>query len=282
MPELPEVETVRRGLQRYVIGKTIDVVEVLDARSLKHDSVKALKKSLAAKVISSVNRRGKFLWITFRNTDVVLVIHLGMSGQVLLEKSSFSLHPHVRIRITLRHYQREIHFRDQRLFGGMHLDILEGDVPSTLLHIAPDPFESTYDQEHVVQILKGRSAGIKSLMLNQNIVSGIGNIYADEALWSAKIHYLTPGNRLSNFKLSELLDAAKAVMSQAIESGGTSFDDLYVNVNGESGWFEVDLHAYGREDEPCARCGRLIVREAWANRSSFRCPRCQPKPRTPR
>lgn len=282
MPELPEVETVRLGLLRYVIGKTIDAVDVFDSRSLKHDSVKGLKKTLEAKVISSVERRGKFLWITFRNTDVVLVIHLGMSGQVLLEKSSVSLHPHVRIRLKLRQQQREIRFRDQRIFGGMHLDVLESEVPASILHIAPDPFEEAYDEENVIRTLKSRSASIKSLILNQGIVSGIGNIYADEALWSAKIHYLTPGNRLSIAKLSELLDAVKAVMSRAIESGGTSFDDLYVNVNGESGWFEVDLHAYGREDEPCARCGRLIVREPWSNRSSYRCPRCQPKPRSPR
>ena len=282
MPELPEVETVRRGLLRYVIGKTIDAVDVFDSRSLKHDSVKVLKKTLEAKVISSVERRGKFLWITFRNTDVVLVIHLGMSGQVLLEKSSVSLHPHVRIRLKLRQLQREIRFRDQRIFGGMHLDVLESEVPASILHIAPDPFEEAYDEENVIRTLKSRSASIKSLILNQGIVSGIGNIYADEALWSAKIHYLTPGNRLSTAKLSELLNAVKAVMSRAIESGGTSFDDLYVNVNGESGWFEVDLHAYGRDDEPCARCGRLIVREPWSNRSSYRCPRCQPKPRSPR
>lgn len=282
MPELPEVETVRRGLAEYILGTTIENIEVLDARSLKKDSVRVFRATLKESTITEINRRGKFLWLTLDDSDLVVLIHLGMSGQVLLEKHATSLHSHVRIRIHLKGKQRDIRFVDQRLFGGMHLDVLEGGVPASIRHIAPDPFEPEFDQELVIARLQKRTAGIKSLILNQSIVSGIGNIYADEALWQAKIHYLTPGNRLSSQKLAGLLDAAKMVMARALEAGGTSFDDLYVNVNGESGWFEVDLNAYGREDEPCARCGRLIVREAWSNRSSYRCPRCQPKPRAPR
>jgi formamidopyrimidine-DNA glycosylase len=205
-----------------------------------------------------------------------------MSGQVLLEPRSSQLHSHVRINIALKNASREIRFRDQRLFGGLHLDTLQGDIPTSVSHIAPDFFDTRFDLDWVLKTLSKRTAGIKSLLLNQNIVSGVGNIYADEALWLAKVHYLTPGNRLSKSRLETLLLSAHEVMAKAIKAGGTSFDDLYVNVNGESGWFELELNAYGREDEPCSRCGRLIAREAWSNRSSYRCPRCQPKPRTAR
>lgn len=282
MPELPEVETVRRGLAKYILGKTVRDIEVFDARSLKKDSVSVFRNTLKQSTITNINRRGKFLWLTLDNSDVVVLIHLGMSGQVLLETSSTPLHSHVRIRFQFNDKKRDMRFVDQRLFGGMQLDVLNGDVPTSIRHIAPDPFEEEYNQTSVIANVRRRTAGIKSLMLNQSIISGIGNIYADEALWLSKIHYLTPGNRLKPQKLEELFDAAKMVMARAIEAGGTSFDDLYVNVNGESGWFEVDLNAYGREDEPCPRCGRLIAREPWANRSSYRCPRCQPKPRAPR
>lgn len=282
MPELPEVETVRRGLAKYLLGKTVHEIEVIDARSLKKDTVKVFRNTLNNRTITTINRRGKFLWLTLDDTDVVVLIHLGMSGQVLVERSSTPLHSHVRIRLHVKGKNRDIRFVDQRLFGGMQLDVLEGVVPGSIRHIAPDPFDDEYNQESVIANVQKRTAGIKSLMLNQSIVSGIGNIYADEALWHSKIHYLTPGNRLSVQKLQGLLATAKLVMARAIDAGGTSFDDLYVNVNGESGWFSVDLNAYGREDEPCARCGRLIVREAWSNRSSYRCPRCQPKPKAPR
>lgn len=282
MPELPEVETVRRGLAKYILGKTVHDIDVFDVRSLKKDSVKIFSNALKQSTITGINRRGKYLWLTLDDSDVVVLIHLGMSGQVLLETSSIPLHSHVRIRLKLNDKKRDMRFVDQRLFGGMQLDVLTGDVPTSIRHIAFDPFELKYDQKSVIRNVRKRSAGIKSLMLNQTIISGIGNIYADEALWQSKINYLTPGNRLQPQKLEELFNAAKMVMARAIDAGGTSFDDLYVNVNGESGWFEVDLNAYGREDEPCPRCGKLIVREPWANRSSYRCPRCQPKPRAPR
>lgn len=282
MPELPEVETVRRGLAPYIVGKTIRDVEVLDARSLKKDSVKHFKSTLAQRRITGIERRGKFLWLILDNSPNVVVIHLGMSGQVLLEAHSSQMHSHVRINIALKNASREIRFRDQRLFGGLHLDTLQGDTPTSVSHIAPDFFDTRFDLDWVLKNLSKRTAGIKSLLLNQNIISGVGNIYADEALWLAKVHYLTPGNRLSKSRLETLLLSAQEVMAKAIKAGGTSFDDLYVNVNGESGWFELELNAYGREDEPCSRCGRLIVREAWSNRSSYRCPRCQPKPRTAR
>jgi formamidopyrimidine-DNA glycosylase len=282
MPELPEVETVRRGLAPYIVGKTIRDVEVLDARSLKKDSVKHFKSTLAQRRITGIERRGKFLWLILDNSPNVVVVHLGMSGQVLLEPHSSQMHSHVRINIALKNASREIRFRDQRLFGGLHLDTLQGDIPASVSHIAPDFFDTRFDLDSVLKTLSKRTAGIKSLLLNQNIISGVGNIYADEALWLAKVHYLTPGNRLSKSRLETLLLSAQEVMAKAIKAGGTSFDDLYVNVNGESGWFELELNAYGREDEPCSRCGRLIVREAWSNRSSYRCPRCQPKPRTAR
>lgn len=279
MPELPEVETVRRGLERFIIGKTVSDVDVFDYRSLKKDSARNFQKTLKQRTITQVNRRGKFMWLELDSSPLVVVIHLGMSGQVLLEQHTDPLQSHVRVRIALENTKLEFRFSDQRLFGGLHLDSLRNDIPTSVQHIARDMFDEHFNLESVIEIIRSRNAGIKSLLLNQSIVSGIGNIYADEALWLAQIHYETPGRKLSRAKLTQLLNAAQAVMANAITAGGTSFDDLYVNVNGESGWFDVELNAYGQEDEPCSRCGRLIVREAWSNRSSFRCPRCQPRPR---
>jgi formamidopyrimidine-DNA glycosylase len=287
MPELPEVETVRSGLAANVLGATISDVKVFENRSIRqHDKGKKdFQSQLVGNKILSANRRGKFMWLQLENEnrDDALVIHLGMSGQVLLHKTS-ELEKHARVVFDLqvkRNKQITMRFVDQRMFGGMFLDSLiqtpQGDLlPSRVTHIARDLFDPFVDDDKIVSDILKRKAGIKSLLLNQSIVSGVGNIYADEALWQTKLHYLTPGSRLKASQVSQTLNALREIMQKAIAAGGTSFDEQYVRVNGESGWFEVELNAYGQEGEPCARCGRQIVREAWANRSSHRCPRCQP------
>lgn len=290
MPELPEVETVRAGLAEKVLGATIASVTVNENRSIRqHDKgAKDFCNQLKGNQIVSASRRGKFLWLNLANQkrDDALVIHLGMSGQVLLHQTT-ELEKHARIVFELvgkRNKPITMRFVDQRMFGGMFLDskvsTAEGDkIPGRVTHIARDLFDPFVDDQKIVEDIRSRKAGIKSLLLNQGIVSGVGNIYADEALWAAKLHYLKPGNELKPAQIMATLGHLREIMQKAIAAGGTSFDEQYVRVNGESGWFEVELNAYGQEGEPCPRCGRQIVRESWSNRSSHRCPRCQPAPK---
>lgn len=287
MPELPEVETVRSGLASQILGAKINQVKVFENRSIRqHDKGKRdFQSQLIENKVVSANRRGKFMWLQLENQkrDDALVIHLGMSGQVLIHKTQ-ELEKHARVVFDLttkRGKNLTMRFVDQRMFGGMFLDSLlqtaQGDLlPSRVWHIARDLFDPFVNDDQIVADIRKRKAGIKSLLLNQAIVSGVGNIYADEALWQTKIHYLTPGSFLKPKQIQQILSALREIMQKAILAGGTSFDEQYVRVNGESGWFEVELNAYGQEGQPCARCGREIVREAWANRSSHRCPRCQP------
>lgn len=287
MPELPEVETVRSGLAAKILGATINDVKVFENRSIRqHDKGKRdFQAQLTGNKILAASRRGKFMWLQLenQNRDDALIIHLGMSGQVLIHKTK-DVEKHARVVFNLTSKQNKVvkmRFVDQRMFGGMFLDSLieteEGDLlPSRVTHIARDLFDPYVDDEKIITEIMRRKAGVKSLLLNQSIVSGVGNIYADEALWQTKLHYLTPGSRLKAAQIRLTLDALREIMRKAIAAGGTSFDEQYVRVNGQSGWFEVELNAYGQEGQPCSRCGREIVREAWANRSSHRCPRCQP------
>lgn len=284
MPELPEVETVRRGLAA-VAGLTIESAKVLNPRSVREHTggQRDFERRLEGQKLKHVSRRGKFLWLPL-SSEEALVTHLGMTGQALLLPAETPLHPHVRVVLRFKKAKFELRFTDQRMFGGMLVDELvpwhgQERVPRRAEHIARDLLDPLLDLDEVVNRIRSRSAGIKSVILNQEVVSGFGNIYADESLWLARLHYGRPANTISRAKVLELLEAGQEVMRRAIHAGGTSFDALYVNVNGESGWFQVDLNAYGQEGEPCGRCGRPIVRESWANRSSFRCPRCQPTPR---
>lgn len=285
MPELPEVEVVRRGLAPYVTDRRITAVEVLEPRSVRrHEAGPAdLVDGLTGRRVSSISRRGKYLWATL-DDGRALVMHLGMSGQLLLPEPGSADEKHLRVRIVLEGAERELHFVDQRMFGGMHVDervddAAGGRVPISVAHIARDPLDPAFDDRDFARRIRLRASGIKRCLLDQELVSGIGNIYADEALWRARLHYDVPGSRLSPARIRALLGHAREVMSDALSEGGTSFDSLYVNVNGESGWFDRSLHAYGREGEPCDRCGRPIVREAFMNRSSYRCPTCQRRPR---
>jgi formamidopyrimidine-DNA glycosylase len=168
------------------------------------------------------------------------------------------------------------------MFGGLSVSEGGAELPPEIAHIARDPFDPEFDDDLFVGRVRRRTAGIKRLLLDQNLISGVGNIYADEALWRAELHGERPGERLRPVQVRRVLAEARAVMGAALGRGGTSFDALYVNINGESGYFDRSLHAYGREGLPCERCGTPIRRAEFMNRSSFFCPRCQPVPRARR
>ena len=277
MPELPEVETVRAGLEQFVVPVVVDSVDVVDTRGLRpsgglEDAV-LFETTLSGRQFTAVNRRGKYLWFILDDGTAMLA-HLGMSGQFRVSTQHAPQHRHTRIVITLDD-GRDLRFLDQRTFGGLTLAPLVDGIPGPVTHIAPDPFEECFDVDEVVRRLCARRSAIKRSLLDQTLVSGIGNIYADETLWRVRCHPETPCSRLSQSEAVELLQTACDVMAEAMSQGGTSFDSLYVNVNGESGWFSRVVDAYGREDEPCHRCETPIVRESFMNRSSFRCPKCQ-------
>ena len=287
MPELPEVEVVRRGIDRWATGRTIKSVEVLYPRSVRRSpgGTGALIDALKSDSFRCASRRGKYLWLPLANsTDLALVIHLGMSGQVLMQPAKSADETHLRVRVAVSDGQRQMRFVDQRTFGGVYLDSLTDGVPATIQHIARDPLDPDFDDVITAKRIRSKDTEIKRVLLDQSVVSGIGNIYADEALWRAKVNGRKPASKLSRKETVGLIDHAREVMNEALAQGGTSFDSLYVNVNGESGYFERSLDAYGREGEPCRRCGAPIKREAFMNRSSYRCPRCQrsPGPRTAR
>ena len=285
MPELPEVEVVRRGLDKWVTGRTVESVEILHSRATRNHIAgpNDFISRLTGRTVTAVSRRGKFMWLVL-DDDHAVVTHLGMSGQVLVQESDAEREKHLRIRCTFTDGGRALHFVDQRTFGGMAIEeLIEIDggqrLPESVLHIARDPLDPLFDPSTFVDGIRKKRTQVKRAILDQNLISGVGNIYADEALWQTKLHWATPTERLKKSVAQELLRHATDVMTEALAQGGTSFDSLYVNVNGESGYFSRDLNAYGRENEPCERCGSLMVREAFANRSSFRCTRCQPKPR---
>jgi len=284
MPELPEVEVVRRGLAAHVTGRTINAVRVHHPRAVRrHEAGPAdLTARLLGTRVTGTGRRGKYLWLTLDDGSA-LVVHLGMSGQMLLGEVPND--NHLRIAALLDD-GTAMSFVDQRTFGGWMLADLvtvDGtDVPMPVAHLARDPLDPKFNRDGVVTMLRRKHSEIKRQLLDQTVVSGIGNIYADEALWRAKINGARLSSSLTRPKLGELLDAAADVMTDALGQGGTSFDSLYVNVNGESGYFERSLDAYGREGEPCRRCGAVMRREKFMNRSSFYCPKCQPRPRVRR
>jgi formamidopyrimidine-DNA glycosylase len=279
VPELPEVEVVRAGLARYVLGRTITRVEVLHPRPVRRDprGPEGFAAALTGRRIDDARRRGKYLWLPLDNGDALLG-HLGMSGQLLVQHSGAPDERHLRVRMVLDNGQ-ELRFADQRMFGGLSVSRGGAVVPPEIAHIALDPLDPQFDETAFVTRVRRRTAGVKRLLLDQTLISGVGNIYADEALWRARIHGDRPGDRLTGPQVRALLAHVRAVMTDALGEGGTSFDSLYVNVNGESGYFDRSLDAYGREGEPCARCGTPIRRVAFMNRSSYFCPRCQPVPR---
>ena len=288
MPELPEVETVRDGMARHVVGRTIDSVTVLHPRPVRRDprGPTGFAAGLTGRRIEGARRRGKYLWLPLDNGDALLG-HLGMSGQLLVQLPGRPDERHLRVRFVLGGLDMggpaldplELRFVDQRMFGGLAISEGGAELPPEIAHIARDPFDPEFDDDRFVARVRSRQAGIKRLLLDQTLVSGVGNIYADEALWRARVHGDRPGERLRPIQVRRVLQQARAVMGAALEQGGTSFDALYVNVNGESGYFDRSLRAYGREGLPCERCGAPIRRQAFLNRSSYFCPVCQPVPR---
>ncbi len=290
MPELPEVEVVRRGLERWAGGRTIAGAQVLHPRAVRRHAAGAadFADRLRGHSFGPARRRGKYLWLPL-DEGVCVLAHLGMSGQLLIQPTGAPDEKHLRIRITFEDPEAgELRFVDQRTFGGLSLHsevpTAEGDdtLPDVISHIARDPLDPAFDEAAFHAALRRRRTTIKRALLDQSLISGVGNIYADEALWRAKLHYERPTATLTRPRTVELLGHVRDVMNAALAVGGTSFDSLYVNVNGESGYFERSLDAYGREDEPCRRCGTAMRRRPWMNRSSYYCPKCQPPPRTRR
>ncbi len=282
MPELPEVEVVRRGLQEHVAGRVITEVAVLHPRAARrHEAGSAdLESRLRGVRVTGTGRRGKYLWLNLVDGECALVVHLGMSGQMLLGPITNT--GHLRIAAVLDD-GTALSFVDQRTFGGWQLaDLVTVDgspLPAPVAHIARDPLDPRFDRDAVISVLRRKHSEIKRQLLDQTVVSGIGNIYADEALWRAGVNGARIAGRLTRRQLGEVLDCAAEVMREALRQGGTSFDSLYVNVNGQSGYFDRSLNVYGRADRNCRRCGAVIRREKFMNRSSFYCPVCQPRPR---
>lgn len=326
MPELPEVEVVRRGLERWIAGRSITDVSVVDPRSIRRHSlgVEDFRGNLLGTTVLDVVRRGKFLWMPlsdspgdspadFAPPHTALVAHLGMSGQLLVESPEQPDEKHLKVRLCFSpraDAPEELRFIDQRIFGGLFVTSLVPTVdgapggtglapapggtgagwaliPAEAAHIGRDPLDPNFSIAELHKKLRARKTGLKRALLDQGLVSGIGNIYADEALWAAKMHYARPTDTLRRPDTERIIHAAHDVMSRALAAGGTSFDSLYVNVNGASGYFARSLNAYGREGEPCHRCADLglstkIRRDTFMNRSSYSCPVCQPKPRNAR
>lgn len=292
MPELPEVEVVRRGLDSWVRDREIAEVAVLHPRAIRRHVAGAgdFGARLRGRRFATVSRRGKYLWLPLdaggEEPAEALVGHLGMSGQLLLQPHEAPAETHLRVRVAFTDADYELRFVDQRTFGGLAVDTLvpdggEGLVPASVAHIGRDPLDPAFDDERFARSVRSRHSEIKRVLLDQTVASGIGNIYADEALWRSRIHGGRPADRLTRPAVRELLGHVRAVMGEALAQGGTSFDALYVNVNGESGYFDRSLAAYGQEGLPCPRCGTPIRRIAFMNRSSYFCPSCQRGPRTP-
>ncbi|RAV33807.1 bifunctional DNA-formamidopyrimidine glycosylase/DNA-(apurinic or apyrimidinic site) lyase [Corynebacterium heidelbergense] len=285
MPELPEVETVRRGLHDHLIGARFEAVNVRHPRAARsHTTPEDLGELLVGRRIIGAQRRGKYLWLPLDgDRPQALFVHLGMSGQMLIQAPPG--HPHLRIRADLalpNGDRRELSFVDQRTFGQWNVvDLcpdphgLQASVPTIATHIAPDPLEEGFDARAVAGVIKNKRTEIKRVLLDQTVISGIGNIYADEALFAAGVRPRRMARWLTLRTITATIESAAAVMTKALEVGGTSFDSLYVNVNGSSGYFSRSLNVYGRGGQPCNVCGQPIVRQQWMNRSSHYCPQCQ-------
>ena len=280
MPELPEVETVRQGLAKWVAGRTIATVEVHHPRAIRRHlpGDAHFIAMLTGRTILDASRRGKYLWLPLDSGDAIIG-HLGMSGQLLMQPADASDEKHLRVRFTFTDGGAQLRFVDQRTFGGLSVSEGGAELPDEIAHIARDPMDPLFDDELFVARLRGKHTEVKRALLDQTLISGVGNIYADEALWRAQLHGARPTDQLTRPAARRLLAHVRDVLGEAIVAGGTSFDELYVNVNGESGYFDRSLNAYGREGEGCHRCGTPIRREQFMNRSSFSCPRCQPRPR---
>jgi formamidopyrimidine-DNA glycosylase len=282
VPELPEVETVRQGLDEHVVGRRIESVEVLHPRAVRrHEAGPAdFAARLRGRRVDGTRRRGKYLWLPVG--EDALLAHLGMSGQFLLRPPDEPLSSHVRVRLTFDDGGPDLRFTDQRTFGHLLVAADGAELPAVIAHIAPDPLEAAFDASWFAGRLRSRRTGVKRALLDQSLISGVGNIYADEALWRTRLHFARATERLRPAEVAGLIAAVRDIFAEALNVGGTSFDSLYVNVNGESGYFDRSLNVYGREGEPCPRCGTPVRRDPFMNRSSYTCPVCQRRPRNGR
>ncbi|HMG30436.1 MAG TPA: bifunctional DNA-formamidopyrimidine glycosylase/DNA-(apurinic or apyrimidinic site) lyase [Jiangellaceae bacterium] len=284
MPELPEVEVVRRGLERFVVGRTVSAAEVMHPRAVRRHvpGPGDFAVALVGQRFDDVRRRGKYLWFPLDGGQALLA-HLGMSGQLLVRPAEAPDELHLRVRFTFTDGGTELRFVDQRTFGGLVVSQTSAaGIPAEIAHIALDPLDATFDDDVFGRTVRRRHTGVKRALLDQTLISGVGNIYADEALWQARLHYARPTETLTRPELARVLVALREVMGAALSEGGTSFDSLYVDVNGTSGYFDRSLRVYGRAGKPCPRCGTPIRRDRFMNRSSYTCPRCQPRPRRAR
>ncbi len=279
MPELPEVEVVRRGLAEHVVGCSVVAVEVRNARSVRRHLAGPVDFAdrLTGRQVVAVRRRGKYLWLALDDGSAVLG-HLGMSGQLLVQSATARDETHLRVRLVLDS-GAQLRFVDQRMFGGLSVSEDGAALPSQIAHIAPDPFDPAFDDDLFATRIRRRRTGLKRALLDQRLISGVGNIYADEGLWLVRLHYARPTETLTRAEVSKVLGGVRAVMSSALSQGGTSFDALYVDIYGRSGYFDRSLEVYGRVGQPCRRCRTPIRRDPFMNRSSYTCPRCQPRPR---
>ena len=282
---------MRRGLERWVSGRTVAAVEVSHPCAVRRHVAGSedFTARLVGATVEGVRRRGKYLWLPLLlpgQEPTAVVAHLGMSGQLIVVPPGAPAEKHLRARFAFTDGAAELRFIDQRTFGGLLVDRVadsaRGRLPHIIAHIARDPLDPDFAEDAVHRALRRRRTGLKRALLDQTVVSGIGNIYADEALWQARLHAARPTETLTRAQTASVVRGVREVMTAALAQGGTSFDSLYVNINGESGYFERSLQAYGRAGQPCCRCGAVIVREPFMNRSSFRCPRCQPRPRRAR
>ena len=283
MPELPEVETVRQGLAKWVSGRRIETVEVRHPRAIRRHLPGDVHFGavLAGRTITDVARRGKYLWLPLDSGDAIIA-HLGMSGQLLMQPAEVPEETHLRVRFGFADDGPELRFVDQRTFGGLSVSEGGAELPAEIAHIARDPMDPLFDDEGFVAALRRKHTEVKRALLDQTLISGVGNIYADEALWRARLHGTRPTDALTKPVVRGLLAHVRDVLGEAIVAGGTSFDALYVNVNGQSGYFDRALAVYGRAGRPRPRCATPVRREPFMNRSSHTCPRCQPRPRRAR
>jgi formamidopyrimidine-DNA glycosylase len=290
VPELPEVEVVRRGLDQWVAGRTVAAVEVHHPRAVRRhlEGTEHFVLALTGRTFTAAHRRGTYLGLPRAEadgtpSDRALVAHLGMSGQLLVEKPAQPDETHLRARFTFTDGGRELRFVDQRTFGGLAVEESTADgIPPRLAHIAIDPLDPSFDADAFSAALRRRHTEVKRALLDQTLIGGVGNIYADEALWRAQLHGARPTEKLTRAQVAALLEGVRDVLGEALAQGGTSFDSLYVDVNGQSGYFSRFLAVYGQADRPCPRCGTPIRRESFMNRSSYSCPQCQPRPRARR
>ena len=296
MPELPEVEVVRRGLARWVAGRTVAAVEVAHPRAVRRHPGGGgdFAARLRGRTLTGASRRGKYLWLPMAGPDgpagsvgqpdEAVLAHLGMSGQLLVRPPGSPDETHLRVRLGFTDDGPELRFVDQRTFGGLAVEETGADdaIPARLAHIAIDPLDETFDVDAFSAALRRRHTEVKRALLDQTLIGGVGNIYADEALWRAGLHGARPTDKLTRGQVADLLDGVRDVLGEALAQGGTSFDSLYVDVNGQSGYFSRFLAVYGQADRPCPRCGTPIRRESFMNRSSYSCPSCQPRPRARR